>query len=265
MGGLHVGDLAICQDSTPPRLFIAASATTWGEIGAAPTSGYVSPSFLGSGTADNTKFLRGDQSWAPAGAGAPGPQGNPGNSGAQGPAGPMSFIDADQGNDGQVGPQGAAGQTGASGSPGGQGPMGPLVFLEGDRGEDGPPGLQGNQGPAGGIGGTGPQGPAGPLSIMPGDPGEDAYPISPSSPNQNTTAVVTPAVPASTVASFNKTGTSVTAYIKGGTITVISIGATATGISAAAPAGAVHTVDIPANQSITLTYSVVPTWVWISN
>lgn len=56
-----------------------------------------------------------------------------------------------------------------------------------------------------------------------------------------------------------------TAYIKGGTLSAIAIGGVATGISAAASAGAVHTIVLPAGLSLTLTYTVAPTWTWYGN
>ena len=56
-----------------------------------------------------------------------------------------------------------------------------------------------------------------------------------------------------------------TVYIKGGTISAVSVGGVATGISAAAAAGAVHTIVLPAGLSLTLTYTVSPTWTWFMN
>lgn len=80
----------------------------------------------------------------------------------------------------------------------------------------------------------------------------------------NPVGIITPpAVPATTVATAVQ-NTDMTVYIKGGTLTVINISGVATGISAAAPAGAVHTVRVLAGQTIAITYSVAPTWVWQS-
>ncbi len=70
-------------------------------------------------------------------------------------------------------------------------------------------------------------------------------------------AVATPAVPASGTAVTNTTGVDVMAYIAGGTVTEIAVGATATGIVA----GGVY---LAAGQTITLTYSVAPTWTWLA-
>lgn len=71
-------------------------------------------------------------------------------------------------------------------------------------------------------------------------------------------AVTAPAVPASTVALINPTNCNATAYVVGGTVTAISVGGTATGLTAGA-------VRVAAGQTITLTYSVAPTWVWIAD
>ena len=70
-------------------------------------------------------------------------------------------------------------------------------------------------------------------------------------------AVATPAIPATGVAVTNSTGVDVMVYIAGGTVTEIAIGATATGLTA----GGVY---LAAGQTITLTYSVAPTWVWMA-
>lgn len=76
-------------------------------------------------------------------------------------------------------------------------------------------------------------------------------------PGANTTTdVTTPAVPATTVAVLNTTGVDVTVYVAGGTVSAITIGNKATGLTSGA-------VRLPANQAITLTYTVAPTWTWI--
>src|SRR5271157_3515613 len=73
-----------------------------------------------------------------------------------------------------------------------------------------------------------------------------------------------PSVPASTVA-VAAYPTDMTVYVKGGTLTNIVVGGVSTGISAAAPAGAVHSVRVPAGANIAITYTVAPTWVWSSD
>lgn len=67
-----------------------------------------------------------------------------------------------------------------------------------------------------------------------------------------------PAVPASATAYTNTNGVDCTVYIAGGTVTVIAVGGTATG----AIAGAFR---VAAGQTITLTYSVAPTWTWFGD
>lgn len=207
----------------------------------------------------------------PGAQGIQGSIGNIGNTGSQGPTGPATFLEAEQGEEGPLGPQGnqgIQGVQGIQGNTGAQGPMGTPVFLldQGDYGDPGNPGQVGPQGAQGNTGNTGPQGPVGPPIFLIGE--EPSYPeaeIPPGSmdtPKQGT--VTTPAVPASTVSATNTTGLWVTVYIKGGTLTVITVGGIATGISAAASAGAVHTVPLSPNQKIAITYSVAPTWVWVN-
>ena len=68
-------------------------------------------------------------------------------------------------------------------------------------------------------------------------------------------AVAQPAVPATTVAATNTTGVDCMVYVTGGTVTAIAVGGTATGLTS----GAFHVL---AGSTITLTYSVAPTWQW---
>lgn len=71
-------------------------------------------------------------------------------------------------------------------------------------------------------------------------------------------AVVTPVVPASGVAVANSTGVDVMAYVAGGTLTGATlVGATSTGIDS----GGFY---LASGQTITLTYAVAPTWVWLA-
>ncbi len=78
-------------------------------------------------------------------------------------------------------------------------------------------------------------------------------------------SVTQPAVPASTVAVTNTTGSDCTVLIAGGTLTVINVGGSATGITAAAAAGSVHSVRVPVGQTISITYTVAPTWQWFGD
>ena len=71
-------------------------------------------------------------------------------------------------------------------------------------------------------------------------------------------AVAQPAVPATTVAATNTTGVDCTVFVTGGTVTVVAIGGTATGLTSGA-------FRVPAGQTITLTYSVAPTWQWFGD
>ncbi len=185
-----------------------------------------------------------------------------GATGAAGPAGPAVFLDAEPGDPGDAGPPGLPGATGA---PGSQGPAGPAVYLaaeQGDEGERGSPGPTGPQGPAGS---TGAQGPMGPTPYLLLEEGTQDEVMRPHQPNFNPAPVVTPSVPASTVAVKNATGRNVTVYVKAGTLTVISVGGTATGITAAASANQAHCVPLAINQTIAITYTVAPTWVWIGS
>ena len=68
----------------------------------------------------------------------------------------------------------------------------------------------------------------------------------------------TVSVPASTTVLQNPTNYDCTVYIAGGTVTVIAIAGTTTGLISG-------TFRVPAGQSITLTYTTAPTWVWIGD
>lgn len=50
-------------------------------------------------------------------------------------------------------------------------------------------------------------------------------------------------------------------YISGGTVSAIAIGSNVTGLTTTSTTGVL--VFVPAQQSITITYSVAPTWVWL--
>ena len=67
-----------------------------------------------------------------------------------------------------------------------------------------------------------------------------------------------PAVPASGTVTTNTTGVPVTVYINGGTVTAISVNGSATGVAGGA-------VRVPSAGTITLTYSVAPTWQWFGD
>jgi hypothetical protein len=74
--------------------------------------------------------------------------------------------------------------------------------------------------------------------------------------NLNPRGNVSPAVPATTVAQTNNTGVDATVYIAGGTVSAIAVMGVTTGLTAG-------TFRVPVGQTITLTYTVAPTWVWI--
>lgn len=67
--------------------------------------------------------------------------------------------------------------------------------------------------------------------------------------------IAAPAMPASTVAYTNILHTHCTVSISGGTVTAISIGGVATGLTGG-------NFRVPVGQTIAITYSVAPTWVW---
>lgn len=70
--------------------------------------------------------------------------------------------------------------------------------------------------------------------------------------------ITAPAIPATTVAYTNTLGYDCTVHVTGGTVTVIAIGGTATGFTSG-------TFRVPVGQTITLTYSVAPTWKWFGD
>ncbi len=80
--------------------------------------------------------------------------------------------------------------------------------------------------------------------------------IKPSTLATGVISVAQPAVPASTVALANPTGVDCVVYVAGGTVTVVAINGVATGLTS----GAFY---VSAGATITLTYSVAPTWVWV--
>ena len=67
-----------------------------------------------------------------------------------------------------------------------------------------------------------------------------------------------PAIPASGTALANPFPFDCTVYVTAGTVTAIAVGGTATGLTSGS-------VFIPAGETITLTYTVAPTWVWIGD
>lgn len=68
-------------------------------------------------------------------------------------------------------------------------------------------------------------------------------------------SVTTPSVPSSNTAVTNTSGTNVQVVITGGTMTAVTIG----GVQVGTGAG---TYQLPAGQTIAMTYSVAPTWAW---
>jgi pectate lyase-like protein len=67
-----------------------------------------------------------------------------------------------------------------------------------------------------------------------------------------------PAVPASTVPVTNNFGVDATVFVTGGTVSAIAIGGTATGVTSGS-------FRVPSGQTITLTYTVAPTWEWFGD
>lgn len=70
--------------------------------------------------------------------------------------------------------------------------------------------------------------------------------------------VTTPAVPASTVTETNTTTVPVTIYIRSGTVTNITIDGVALGMTSG-------TFRLNPGDTISITYSVVPTWFWYAD
>lgn len=82
----------------------------------------------------------------------------------------------------------------------------------------------------------------------------------------NPKSVVTqPAVPASTVAVTNTTGVAVTVFVKGGTITAITVGGVVTGIAASAALNTAFPIPLAPMQTIAITFTAAPTWVWVGS
>lgn len=67
--------------------------------------------------------------------------------------------------------------------------------------------------------------------------------------------ITAPGMPASTVAYTNTTTYDCTVIITGGTVTVIAVGGVTTGLTSG-------TVRVPVGQTIAITYTVAPSWMW---
>lgn len=70
--------------------------------------------------------------------------------------------------------------------------------------------------------------------------------------------VTSPGIPATTVALANPFEVDAMVIVSGGTVTVIAIGGVATGLTSGV-------FRLPAGQTITLTYTVAPTWTWFGD
>ena len=66
-----------------------------------------------------------------------------------------------------------------------------------------------------------------------------------------------PSVPATTIALQNPFWRDCAVTVSGGTVTAVAVAGTATGVTAG-------TVIVPSGKTITLTYSVAPTWNWVA-
>jgi hypothetical protein len=69
-------------------------------------------------------------------------------------------------------------------------------------------------------------------------------------------AFTAPAIPSSSIPLTNPFNVDCTVFIAGGTVSAVAIGGTATGLTSGA-------FSVPAGQSIAITYSASPSWVWI--
>lgn len=83
------------------------------------------------------------------------------------------------------------------------------------------------------------------------DPGSASEPAS----GTGGSPISTPAVPATTVTATNSNAVAVFVTITGGTLTSVKVN----GVQVGTTAG---TYTVPAGQTISITYSVAPTWVW---
>jgi hypothetical protein len=68
--------------------------------------------------------------------------------------------------------------------------------------------------------------------------------------------VTSPTVPATTVAATNKSNRDAIVTVTGGTVTVIAVQAVTSGRTSGS-------LIVPSGNTITLTYSVAPTWTWV--
>ena len=67
-----------------------------------------------------------------------------------------------------------------------------------------------------------------------------------------------PAIPASGTALTNPFPFDATVYLSGGTVSAVAVGGASTGLTSGM-------FFVPAGESITLTYTAAPTWVWVGN
>lgn len=71
-------------------------------------------------------------------------------------------------------------------------------------------------------------------------------------------SLTAPAVPASATPYTNNFGHDCTVYVAGGSVSAIATGGVTTGMTSGA-------IRVPAGQTITLTYTVAPTWTWFGD